>query len=103
MAGRPNDRVFYPVKPIVGTAVNGMAQPDVKGKVIVITTSSSAKKDMERVKQVARLAHEGGAKDVIVLAHKHQDMTEYEEFHSHTIDMLDEESVHRLFSAKGKV
>ena len=95
----PNDRVFYPVKPIVGTAVNGMAQPDVKGKVIVITTSSSATKDMERVKQVARLAHEGGAKDVIVIAHKHQDMTEYEEFHSHTIDMLDEESVHRLFNA----
>ena len=56
----PNDRVFYPVKPIVGTAVNGMAQPDVKGKVIVITTSSSAKKDIERVNRVARLAHEEG-------------------------------------------
>ena len=39
------------------------------------------------------------AKDVIVLAHNHQDMTDYEEFHSHTIDMLDEESVHRLFNA----
>jgi NAD(P)-dependent dehydrogenase (short-subunit alcohol dehydrogenase family) len=95
----PNDRVFYPVKPIVATAVNGLAEPEVKGKVIVITTSSSAKKDIERVKQVARLAHEGGAKDVIVLAHNHQDMTDYEEFHSHTIDMLDEESVHRLFNA----
>jgi NAD(P)-dependent dehydrogenase (short-subunit alcohol dehydrogenase family) len=95
----PNDRVFYPVKPIVATAVNGLAEPEVKGKVIVITTSSSAKKVIERVKQVARLAHEGGAKDVIVLAHNHQDMTDYEEFHSHTIDMLDEESVHRLFNA----
>ncbi len=95
----PNDRVFYPVKPIVATAVNGLAEPEVKGKVIVITTSSSAKNDIERVKQVARLAHEGGAKDVIILAHNHQDMTDYEEFHSHTIDMLDEESVHRLFNA----
>jgi NAD(P)-dependent dehydrogenase (short-subunit alcohol dehydrogenase family) len=95
----PNDRVFYPVKPIVGTAVNGMVQPDVKGKVIVITTSSSAKKDIERVREMARLAHEGEAKDVIVLAHNHQDMTEYGEFHSHTIDMLDEESVRRLFNA----
>ncbi|MGH9989170.1 MAG: SDR family oxidoreductase, partial [Nitrososphaera sp.] len=65
----PNDRVFYPVKPIVGTGVDGLAQPDVKGKVIVITTSSSAKKDTERVKGIAKLAHEGGAKDVIVLAH----------------------------------
>ena len=95
----PNDRVFYPVKPIIGTAVNGRTQPDVKGKVIVVTTSSSAKKDIDRVKQVARLAHEGGAKDVIVLAHNHQDMTEYGEFHSHAIDMLDEESVVRLFNA----
>jgi NAD(P)-dependent dehydrogenase (short-subunit alcohol dehydrogenase family) len=95
----PNDRVFYPVKPIVGTAVGGTVQPNVKGKVVVITTSSSAKKDIERVREIARLAHEGEAKDVIVLAHNHQDMTEYREFHSHTIDMLDEESVRRLFNA----
>lgn len=95
----PNDRVFYPVRPIVGTAVSGTVEPDVKGKVIVLTTSSSAKKDVERVKEIARLALEGKAKDVIVLAHNHQDMTEYGEFHSHTIDMLDEESVRRLFNA----
>lgn len=95
----PNDRVFYPVKPIVGTAVSGTVQPDVKGKVIVITTSSSAKKDIERVIEIARFAQEGEAKDVIVLAHNHQDMAEYGEFHSHTIDMLDEESVRRLFNA----
>ncbi|HKH85142.1 MAG TPA: SDR family NAD(P)-dependent oxidoreductase [Nitrososphaera sp.] len=98
----PNDRVFYPVKPIVGTAVDGLAQPDVKGKVIVITTSSPAKKDTERVKELARLAHEAGAKDVIVLAHNHQDVTQYREYHNHTIDMLDEESVHRILNAAKK-
>ncbi len=95
----PNDRVFYPVKPIVGTAVDGLAHPDVKGKVIVITTSSSAKKDTERVKELARLAHGAGAKDVIVLAHNHQDMSQYGEYHNHTIDMLDEESVRGIFNA----
>ena len=94
----PNDRVFYPVKPIVGTGVDGPSQPDVKGKVIVITTSSSAKKDIERVKGIAKLANEAGAKDVIVLAHNQQDMTEYGDFHNHTIDMLDEKSVHRIFN-----
>jgi NAD(P)-dependent dehydrogenase (short-subunit alcohol dehydrogenase family) len=98
----PNDRVFYPVKPIVGTGVDGLAQPDVKGKVIVITTSSSAKKDTERVKGIAKLAHEGGAKDVIVLAHNQQDMSDYSEFHNHPIDMLDEQSVNRIFSAAKK-
>ena len=95
----PNDRVFYPVKPIVGTGVDGLVQPDVKGKVIVITTSSSAKKDIDRVKGIAKLAHEAGARDVIVLAHNQQDMTEYGDFHNHTIDMLDEKSVHRIFNA----
>lgn len=95
----PNDRVFYPVKPIVGTGVDGLVRPDVKGKAIVITTSSSAKKDIDRVKGIAKLAHEAGARDVIVLAHNQQDMTEYGEFHNHTIDMLDEKSVHRIFNA----
>ncbi|HET6780044.1 MAG TPA: SDR family oxidoreductase [Nitrososphaera sp.] len=98
----PNDRVFYPVKPIVGTSVDSSAEADVKGKVIVITTSSSAKKDSERVKALARLAHGGGAKDVIVLAHNHQDMTQYGEYHNHTIDMLDEQSVNRIFNAAKK-
>jgi hypothetical protein len=98
----PNDRVFYPVKPIVGTAVDGPAEPDVNGKVIVITTSSSAEKDTKRVKELARLAHEAGAKDVIVLAHNHQDITEYSGYHNHRIDMLDEESVHRIFNAAKK-
>src|ERR671915_1290054 len=98
----PNDRVFYPVKPIIGTAVDDLAEPDVKGKVIVITTSSSTKKDTERVKELARLTHRAGAKDVIVLTHNVQDMTEYSEYHNHTIDMLDEESVHRIFNAAKK-
>ena len=98
----PNDRVFYPVKPIVGTSVDSSAEPDVKGKVIVITTSSSANKDSERVKELARLALGGGAKDVIVLAHNHQDMTQYGEYHNHSIDMLDEQSVNRIFNAAKK-
>ena len=98
----PNDRVFYPVKPIVGTSVDSSAEPDVKGKVIVITTSSSANKDSERVKELARLALGGGAKDVIVLAHNHQDMTQYGEYHNHSIDMLDEQSINRIFNAAKK-
>jgi len=94
----PNDRVFYPVKPIVGTAVEGPAQPDLNGKVIVITTSSSAKKDVERVRQVAKIIQGAGTKQVIVLTNSQQDMQEYQEFHSHAINMMDEESVRRIFN-----
>ena len=95
----PNDRVFYPVKPIVGTAVDGSAQPDLKDKVTVITTTSSSKKDIDRVKEVAKLAQAAGSKEVVVVAHNQQDISQYEEFHSHTINMLDEESVGKIFSA----
>jgi NAD(P)-dependent dehydrogenase (short-subunit alcohol dehydrogenase family) len=73
-----------------------------KGKVIVITTSSSTKKDTERVKELASLAHSAGAKDVIVLAHNHKDMTQYADYHNHTLDMLNEESVHHIFNAAKK-
>jgi NAD(P)-dependent dehydrogenase (short-subunit alcohol dehydrogenase family) len=94
----PNDRVFYPVKPIVGTAVDGQEQPELKDKVIVIMTTSSAKKDIDRVKQVAKLAQAAGSKEVIVLTHNRQDMSQYGEFHSYTINMLDEESVGRILN-----
>ena len=94
----PNDRVFYPVKPIVGTAVDGMGQPDLKDKVIVISTSSAASKDVKRVKQVAELGQVAGAKQVIVLSNGKGNSQEYTEFHNHTIDMLDEESVRRMFN-----
>lgn len=94
----PNDRVFYPVKPIVGTAIDSPALPDLKDKVIVITTSSSAKKDIERVKQVAKLAQDSGARQTIVLANNQGDMQEYSEFHSHAINMLNEESVRHIFN-----
>ncbi|HLG37930.1 MAG TPA: SDR family oxidoreductase, partial [Nitrososphaera sp.] len=50
----PNDRVFYPVKPIVGTAVHGNKNHNLADKVIIITASSSAAKDIARVKRLAK-------------------------------------------------
>ena len=94
----PNDRVFYPVKPVVGTAVDGPEQPDLKDRVIVLTISSSSKKDINRVRQVAKLAQAAGAKQVIVLANSQSDMLQYREFHSHAINMLDEESVRGILN-----
>jgi NAD(P)-dependent dehydrogenase (short-subunit alcohol dehydrogenase family) len=94
----PNDRVFYPVKPIVGTSVDGQAQYQFKDKVVVITTTSSSKNDIDRVKQMARLIQNAEAKQVIVLTNNQNDISEYNEFHSHAINMLDEERVRRIFN-----
>lgn len=94
----PNDRVFYPVKPTVATTVDGPSRPDLNGKVVIITTSATAKKDIERIKQVAKQAQDAGSKQVIVLTHNKQDLPEFTEFHSHAINMLDEESLTRIFN-----
>jgi NAD(P)-dependent dehydrogenase (short-subunit alcohol dehydrogenase family) len=37
----PNDRVFYPVKPIVGTSIDNTNLENLKEKVVIITTTSS--------------------------------------------------------------
>jgi NAD(P)-dependent dehydrogenase (short-subunit alcohol dehydrogenase family) len=94
----PNDRVFYPVKPIVGTGVDVLPGSELKGKVIVLTTTSSAAKDIERVKKVAGIAQVSGAKQVIVLYKNAKDEAHFKEFHSHAIDFLNEDAVRKIFN-----
>jgi NAD(P)-dependent dehydrogenase (short-subunit alcohol dehydrogenase family) len=94
----PNDRVFYPVKPIVGTAVQGSADASVSNKVIILTTSSSAQKDISRVKSIAKAMQSAGAKQVIVLYRNQSDAKEFGEFHSHALDLLDEGAIRRIFN-----
>lgn len=94
----PNDRVFYPVKPIVGTAVQIDKEPNLAGKVVVLTTSSSAEKDTLRVKRLVKGLQSAGAKQVIVLAQNPADMKEFAEFHCHAVDLLDEGAVRRILN-----
>lgn len=92
----PNDRVFYPVKPVVGTEVSGSSE-DVTGKVVVITVTSSVAKDIERVKSLARSLGEAGAKQTIILYQNLADEKEYKDFHSHAIDLSREDSLNKIF------
>ncbi|MGI0005606.1 MAG: SDR family NAD(P)-dependent oxidoreductase, partial [Nitrososphaera sp.] len=94
----PNDRVFYPVKPIVGTGVNVLPESELKGKVLVLTTTSSEAKDVERVKKTAKIAQAAGAKQVIVLYRNSADEAHFKEFHSHAIDFMSEDAVRRIFN-----
>jgi NAD(P)-dependent dehydrogenase (short-subunit alcohol dehydrogenase family) len=94
----PNDRVFYPVKPIVGTSVQGNKELGAGNKVIVLTTASSAQKDVLRVKGIARAMQSAGAKQVIILYRNQSDAKEFAEFHSHTLDLLDEAALRRIFN-----
>ncbi|MGE5862885.1 MAG: SDR family NAD(P)-dependent oxidoreductase [Nitrososphaerales archaeon] len=94
----PNDRVFYPVKPIVGTSIDGNNIQDLKEKVVVITTTSSQEKDVQRVISLANKLNDIGVKQVIILSRNSDDMKFYKDFHSHSLDLLDEEKVKRIFN-----
>ncbi|HEV8387726.1 MAG TPA: SDR family NAD(P)-dependent oxidoreductase [Nitrososphaera sp.] len=94
----PNDRVFYPVKPIVGTAVQGTKDHNLADKVIIITVGSSAARDIARVMRLGKSIQAAGAKQVIVLAHNQADSKVYAEFHNHSLNLLDEEALRRIFN-----
>lgn len=94
----PNDRVFYPVKPIVGTSVESNRPIDLEDKVIVITISSSAKKDLDRVKKIVTSLNSKGVKQTIVLTENKSDLSQFKGFHSHSLNLSDEESVKKIFA-----
>jgi NAD(P)-dependent dehydrogenase (short-subunit alcohol dehydrogenase family) len=95
----PNDRVFYPVKPIVGTSIDDKNLQNLKEKVVVITTTSSKEKDVQRITSLANKLNENGVKQVIILSKNSSDDTKfYKDFHSHSLDLADEEKVKRILN-----
>ena len=95
----PNDRVFYPVKPIVGTSIDNTNLENLKEKVVIITTTSSKEKDVQRIINLANKLNEIGVKQVIILSKNDDDDTQfYKDFHSHSLDLADEEKVKKIFN-----
>lgn len=93
----PNDRVFYPVKPIIGTSIDKGSLQNLKNKVVLITTSSSNKRDIDRVTNIANELNNIGVKQVIVLTNNPTDLQYYKSYHSHSIDLSDEDKVKMIF------
>jgi NAD(P)-dependent dehydrogenase (short-subunit alcohol dehydrogenase family) len=89
----PNDHIFYPVKPIVGTVLEADVSASINGKVVVLTITSSAKKDLDRVEKFARILSSFGAKQIIILTSNSSDLLRFKDFHSHSIDLSSEEHV----------
>jgi NAD(P)-dependent dehydrogenase (short-subunit alcohol dehydrogenase family) len=91
----PNDRVFYPVKPIVGSSVHrSNDQLTLKEKVIVITTNSQGEKEILRVHGLATTLRGYGVKQVVILSSAtHQEL---KEFHTHSVDYSNDRAIQRL-------
>ena len=103
----PGDRVFYPVKPHIGTTAPGVHQPDFTGKAIVFTIDATDKTDAERVEFLAQHVEKNGGKVACFISQSTP--TELQEYisgkcHSHIVDIKNPEEVERwLNTAKTNI
>lgn len=92
----PGDRVFYPVKPHIGTTTPGVHQPDFTGKAVVFTIDATDKTDAERVEFLAQHVEKNGGKVACFISKSTPtDLQEYisGKFHSHIVDIKNAEEV----------
>ncbi len=103
----PGDRVFYPVKPHIGTTTPGVHQPDFTGKAIVFTIDATDKTDAERVEFLAQHVEKNGGKVACFISESTpQPLQEYisGKFHSHVVNIKNPEEVQRwLNTAKTNI
>ncbi|QUC65172.1 SDR family NAD(P)-dependent oxidoreductase [Nitrosopumilus sp. K4] len=94
----PGDRVFYPVKPHIGTTTPGVHQPDFTGRAVVFTVDATDKTDAERVEYLAQHVEKNGGKVACFISESTpQELQEYisGKFHSHIINIKNPEEVSR--------
>ena len=103
----PGDRVFYPVKPHIGTATPNVHQPDFAGKVIVFTIDATDKVDAQRVEFLAQHVEKNGGKVACFISQSTPtDLQEYisSKFHSHIVDIKNPDEVQKwLNTAKTNI
>ncbi|MGD2106471.1 MAG: SDR family oxidoreductase [Nitrosopumilaceae archaeon] len=92
----PGDRVFYPVKPHVGTTTPGVHQPDFTGRSIVFTIDGTDKVDSERVQYLASHIEKNGGKVACFISESTpkeiQDAISGK-FHSHIVNIKNPEEI----------
>ncbi|MCY4491747.1 MAG: SDR family NAD(P)-dependent oxidoreductase, partial [Thaumarchaeota archaeon] len=94
----PGDRVFYPVKPHVGTKTPGVHQPDYTGKTIVITIDATDTTDAIRAEFLAAHVEKNGGKVACFISEstpKEIQESISSKFHSHIIDINDPQQIER--------
>jgi NAD(P)-dependent dehydrogenase (short-subunit alcohol dehydrogenase family) len=92
----PGDRVFYPVKPHIGTTTPGVHQPNFAGKAVVFTIDATDKVDAERVEFLAQHVEKNGGKVACFISQSTpKDLQEYisSKFHAHIVDIKNPEEV----------
>jgi NAD(P)-dependent dehydrogenase (short-subunit alcohol dehydrogenase family) len=91
----PNDRVFYPTRPIIGTYIH-QKDMDISDKVIVLIINSSAEKDLKRAKIIAN-SLVNKIKQLVILTKDSKDLSYFKEYHSHSVNLSNEDAVKGIF------
>lgn len=103
----PGDRVFYPVKPHIGTTTPGVHQPNFTGRAVVFTIDATDKIDADRVEYLASHIEKNGGKAVCFVSESTpKDLQEAisKKYHSHIVDIKNPEEIQKwLSTAKTKV
>jgi NAD(P)-dependent dehydrogenase (short-subunit alcohol dehydrogenase family) len=98
----PNDRVFYPVKPIVERTIDIEQDKTLENKTILITTASTEEKLLNFVKRIATRISGLNVKQLIILTQNDEQSRgvskTFEGFHHHAIDLANENTVKKIFN-----
>ena len=95
----PGDRVFYPVKPHISSSIPE-SQIAFNEKVVVFTADIIETSDILRVEFLAQSIEKNGGKVVILLSKNSSKQAQEQlssKFHSHTIDLSNQDEVKKLF------
>jgi NAD(P)-dependent dehydrogenase (short-subunit alcohol dehydrogenase family) len=97
----PNDRVFYPVKPIVERKINIDSTVNLANKVVLLTSTSNDTVELEMLKELASEIINEKPKQLIILTNQNEVTDEskklFSGFHHHSIDLGSEDAVKRIF------
>ncbi|MFB5604916.1 MAG: SDR family NAD(P)-dependent oxidoreductase [Nitrosarchaeum sp.] len=94
----PGDRVFYPVKPYIGTTTPGVHQPNFTGRSVIFTVDATEKSDAERVEHLAQHVIKNGGKVACFISESTpKELQEYisSKFHSHIVNIKNPDEVQK--------
>jgi NAD(P)-dependent dehydrogenase (short-subunit alcohol dehydrogenase family) len=98
----PNDRVFYPVKPIVNKNIDVDHNLSLDGETILITSTADDENILSAIKKIANRINTSKVKQTIILTHKNDNFEStnefFKEFHHHSIDFENEDVLKRIFN-----
>ena len=98
----PNDRVFYPVKPIINRSINLNSDLHIEGKLILLTATIDDINDFDKVRKIAEKLNLMKARQIIILTDNNDLSAKakeiFKEFHHHTIDFENEDAIKRIYT-----